>query len=149
MRAFCRILTLSIVALLIHAAGVGAQTTDQKQLIGRWEGHREAEGRIDNIAFSFESTAKGIGGTAFYNGQEFGKITDITVKGKAVSFTQGDMSFTGVIDQTGKTIALTAHFGDRELWTLSVTRIDKSGIPGGRGGRSRGFPALAPLLPPH
>jgi hypothetical protein len=112
--------------VLIVSATVFAQTADQKKIAGRWEGQRQAEGRLDNMAFVFDVTAKGVTGTAFYNGQEFSKLETITVAGNKVAFNVTNMSFTGVLDEkTGKTMTLTAHFDGRDLWNLTVTKKDK------------------------
>jgi hypothetical protein len=112
--------------VLIVSAAVFPQTVDQKKIAGRWEGQRQAEGRLDNMAFVFDVTAKGVTGTAFYNGQEFSKLDTITVTGKTVTFNVTNMSFTGVLDEkTGKTIKLTAHFDGRDLWDVTVTKKDK------------------------
>ena len=102
-----------------------AQTADEKVVAGRWEGQREAEGRLDNVALVFDVTAKGTTGTVFYRGQEFGKMDQITIKGSTVTFVNSGMSFTGVIDDAHKTMALTAHFDNRDLWSMTLTRKEK------------------------
>jgi hypothetical protein len=118
--------TLAFGFILIVSAAVFAQTADQQKIAGRWEGQRQAEGRLDNMAFVFDVTAKGVTGTAFYNGQEFSKLDTITVAGNTVTFNVTNMSFTGVLDEkTGTTMKLTAHFDGRDLWDLTVTRKKK------------------------
>lgn len=118
--------SIVLLALIVTvAAGVAAQTPDQKALAGRWEGQRQSESRMDNIALSFEVSAKGVSGTAFLNGQEFDTLTGIVVHGHDVAFDMGNMSFTGVIDEKAHTMSVTAHFDGRDLWQMTVTRKDQ------------------------
>jgi hypothetical protein len=124
MRTWQSVLAFGFVVVV--SAAVLAQTADQKKIAGRWEGQRQAEGRLDNIAFVFDVTAKNITGTVFYNGQEFSKLDTLTVAGGRVTFNVTNTSFTGVLDQkTGKTMKLTAHFDGRDLWDITVTKKEK------------------------
>jgi hypothetical protein len=74
----------------------GAQTKDDatQALIGRWEGQRATEGRLDNVAIVVTKADKGLAGT----------------------------DFTAVID--GKKMTLTAHFENHELWTMALAKKD-------------------------
>jgi hypothetical protein len=103
-----------------------AQTADEKAVAGRWEGQRAAEGRLDNFALVFDVTAKGMTGTVFYRGEDFGKMDQITIKGSTVTFANAGMTFTGVIDDTHKSMTLTAHFDNRDLWSMTLTKKEKS-----------------------
>jgi|HubBroStandDraft_3_1064219.scaffolds.fasta_scaffold322046_2 hypothetical protein len=123
MRRLQSMLTLGVV--LAVSAGLVAQTTDQ-HFAGRWEGQRQAEGRLDTMAFVFDVTAHGVTGTVFYNGQEFGKLDSVTIVGDTATFTLGDMSFTGVIDSKTGAMKVTAHFDGRDLWDVMVTKKEKS-----------------------
>src|SRR5262249_53523164 len=120
-------ISVFVLGLAIAAATVSsAQTADEKLVAGRWEGQREAEGRLDNVALVFDVTAKGTTGAVFYRGQEFGKMDQITIKGSTVTFENGNMTFTGVIDETHKKMTLTAHFDNRDLWSMTLTKKEKS-----------------------
>jgi hypothetical protein len=103
-----------------------AQTADEKVVAGRWEGQRAAEGRLDNVALVFDVTAKATTGTLFFRGEEFGKAEQVTIKGNSVTFLVGNMSFTCVVDETHKGMTMTAHFENRDLWSMTLTKKEKS-----------------------
>ena len=118
-----RILAVMMVASLV-AAAPRAQSDVSKDLIGRWEGQRHAEDRVDNIALVFAQADKSLSGQIFRNGELFDNLTNIAVTGNKVTFLLEDLDFRAVVD--GKTIQLTAHRGDRALWSMTLTKSDKA-----------------------
>jgi len=117
------------VALAVFIALTAASTIAQdtaKFLVGRWEGQRQAEGRVDNIALVFTSTDKGLTGEVFNNGQLFDKMADIVTGDDVVRFTVGDLIFQGVIDRKAVIMKLTANSQGRDLWTVTVTKKEKN-----------------------
>lgn len=116
-----------VVALAVALLGAWTQTEASKAFIGRWEGDRQAENRIDHVAIVITGADKGLAGQAFLNGQVFDTMSNIVVDGRKIAFDIGNMSFTGTID--GKTLTLTCHFDGRDLWTmtLTLTERDQSG----------------------
>jgi len=113
------------VFIALVAATVIAQDT-AKFLVGRWEGQRQAEGRVDNVALVFTATDKGLAGEVFNNGQLFDKMGDIVTSGDAVRFTVGDLILQGDIDRKAATMKLTASSEGRDLWTMTVTKKEKN-----------------------
>lgn len=120
-----KVLSFLIVSAIVGSAIVGlrAQSDAAKAVVGRWEGQRDAEGRVDNVVFVFRQGEKQLTGEALRNNEKFDDITEIAVTGKTVSFSTGGIDFTGTID--GKTMTVTAHFDNRDLWSLKLTRNDK------------------------
>jgi hypothetical protein len=117
------------VALAVFIALTAASTIAQdtaKFLVGRWEGQRQAEGRVDNIALVFTSTDKGLTGEVFNNGQLFDKMADIVTGDDVVRFTVGDLIFQGAIDRKAAIMKLTANSQGRDLWTVTVTKKEKN-----------------------
>ena len=113
-----------IVFIALAATSAIAQDTS-KFLVGRWEGQRQAEGRVDNVALVFTATDKGLTGEILNNGEQFGKMADIVTGDDAVRFTVGDLIFQGVIDRKASSMKLTANFESRDLWTITVTKKEK------------------------
>jgi hypothetical protein len=113
------------VFIALSAASTIAQDT-AKFLVGRWEGQRQAEGRVDNIALVFTSTDKGLTGEVFNNGQLFDKMADIVTGDDVVRFTVGDLIFQGVIDRKAAIMKLTANSQGHDLWTVTVTKKEKN-----------------------
>jgi len=118
------ILAVAVIAFSVPTTG-GAQTKDDatQALIGRWEGQRATEGRLDNVAIVVTKADKGLAGAVYLNGQVFDAMTNIAVTGQKVTFAVSNMDFTAVID--GKKMTLTAHFENRELWTMTLAKKDK------------------------
>jgi len=110
--------------IALIAVTVIAQETS-KFLVGRWEGQRQSEGRVENIALVFTATDKGLTGEVLTNGQLTGKIADIVTSDDAVRFTVGDLILQGVIDRKASSIKLTANSEGSDLWTMTVTKKDK------------------------
>lgn len=108
----------------LTTAIVFAQTDQAVGVAGRWEGQRQAEGRVDNVALVFTQTSNGLTGQVLLNNQLFDQMSNIVVTQNKVTFSTGDLEFAGTID--GKTMRLTAHFQDRDLWTMSLAKKDKS-----------------------
>ena len=115
---------LAMVGVLFATAFVLAQADPSAAIVGRWEGQRQAEGRVDNIALVFTQAAKGLTGEVFLNGQVFDQMSNIVVNQNKVTFSMGDLDFAGTLD--GNAMRLTAHFQDRDLWTMSLTKKDKN-----------------------
>jgi len=117
-------LLFAIITLAVTASGAQTKSDPAATLIGRWEGQRPAEGRVDNVAIVVTKTDKGLAGTVYLNGQVFDAMTDIKVAGSKVTFALNNMDFSAVIQ--GTTMTLTAHFDGRDLWTMTLTKKDKA-----------------------
>lgn len=116
-------------ALIVFIALAAATVITQdaaKFVVGRWEGQRQVEGRVDNVALVFTATDKGLTGEVFNNGQLFGKMADIVTGDDAVRFTVGDLILQGVIDRKASSMKVTANAEGRELWTMTVMKKDKN-----------------------
>ena len=113
----------TMVGVLLSTAFVLAQANQSAVVVGRWEGQRQAEGRADNVALVFTQAAKGLTGEVLLNGQVFDQMSNIVVSQNKVTFSTGDLDFAGTID--GNAMRLTAHFQDRDLWTMSLSKKDK------------------------
>jgi hypothetical protein len=114
---------LTMVGVLLATAFVLAQTNQAAAVVGRWEGQRQAEGRVDNIALVFTEAAKGLSGEVLLNGQIFDQMSNIVVSQNKVTFSMGDLDCAGTLE--GNAMRLTAHFQDRDLWTMSLAKKDK------------------------
>ncbi len=113
----------TMVGVLFATAFVLAQADRSAAVVGRWEGQRRAEGRVDNLALVFTQAAKGLTGEVLLNGQVFDQMSNIVVSQNKVTFSMGDLDFAGTID--GSAMRLTAHSQDRDLWTMPLTKKDK------------------------
>lgn len=124
-----RVAIVLTVALLLCVTGVVAQTQKDPAaaVIGRWEGQRPAEGRVDNVALVIDRTSKGLTGQAFLNKELFDTMTNIVVAGDKMAFSLNNTDFTAVIQ--GKAMTLTAHFEGRDLWTMTLEKKDKGPMP--------------------
>ena len=114
---------LTMIGVMFATAFVLAQADSSAAVVGRWEGQRQAEGRVDSVALVFTQAAKGLTGEVLLNGQVFDQMSNIVVSQNKLTFSMGDLDFAGTID--GTSMRLTAHFQDRDLWTMSLTKKDK------------------------
>ena len=114
---------LTMIGMLFATALVLAQADPPAAVVGRWEGQRQAEGRVDNVALVFTQAAKGLTGEVLLNGQVFDQMSNIVVNQNKVTFSMGNLDFAGALN--GNVMRLTAHFQDRDLWTMSLTKKDK------------------------
>lgn len=114
---------LTMVGVLFATAFVLAQANQSAAVVGRWEGQRQAEGRVDNIALVFTEAPKGLTGEVLLNGQVFDQMSNIVVSQNKVTFGMGEVDFAGTLD--GNAMRLTAHFQDRDLWAMSLVKKDK------------------------
>lgn len=114
---------LMLIGVMFAAALVMAQADPSAAVVGRWEGQRQAEGRVDNIALVFTQAAKGLTGEVLLNGQVFDQMSNIVVSQNKVTFSMSGLDLAGTLD--GNAMRLTAHFQDRDLWTMSLTKKDK------------------------
>jgi hypothetical protein len=113
------------IALLAAALSgvVAAQETTAKDFVGRWEGQRQAEGRLDHLAFVMRDTGKGLAGEVYLNDELFSSLSDFVLAGTKVTFSGAGLDFVGTLDK--QTLTVTAIFEGRDLWTTPLTKKDK------------------------
>ena len=113
---------VTIVAVIVLASAALPAQEPAKTLAGRWEGQRQSEGRVDNVAVVFTLTDKGLTGEVLNNGQLFDKMSNIATAENSVTFSLADLDFKGVIDPKTTSMTLTASFQGRDLWSMTVTK---------------------------
>jgi hypothetical protein len=132
MRAQLLFGTVLILATALLTVTVAGQAPAQpppvdaaKVLAGRWEGQRQAEDHVSTFAFVFRADNKRFSGDTYFNGEFADGMTDVVVKGNKVTFVSGGVDLSAVMVDT-KSMTVTATFQGRDLWTLTMTKKDKS-----------------------
>lgn len=111
-----------LVFMFLFTAGMLAQSAEQKNLTGRWEGQRENEGRSNAIVLTIDGSAKAITATVTYNGQPY-DTANIEFAKDVLTFDAVGLHFTCAV--TGNTMKFTAHRGPDPLWDVTLTKAQK------------------------
>jgi enterochelin esterase family protein len=105
-----------IAALPVHASGQA-----RRLLNGEWTGTLALDNSSPALALVFDVTDSSLSGTVFSDGQRFGTMDSLSLKGDTVHFRVDRLDFTGVVSGTTMRVSLIVYNGSTRNLTLKKT----------------------------
>ena len=125
LRAFSSVAALSA-ALVAHSH---AQTSPRRTLAGEWTGTLILDNSRPQLALMFDVTDSSLAGTVYSDGDLFGSMEGLSLRGDSVHFKANGLDFTGLISRATMKVDLIVFNGSHRALSLRKTPEVRSPSP--------------------